>query len=274
MKRLEEELGVVLLDRSTRPLRLTEAGLAFQVRAERILADARLAREEMREFAGLGRGKLSIGALPALAAWLPGVLARFHDAHPLIEMIVREENTEELARLVGSGELDLAVLHAVPGMYTGDGTQRGIVMERLFDEELVAIVAPNHRLAHRKSIELRELRDEPFVLRARGSGLAHTIMTAMTADGFTPRVSAETTTMTSLRGLVAAGIGVSIIPRLPAVAPGPVVGVLALHPSLPCHSAAVAWRGDRRPSAAAEALLAVVREHVASARTPTPAAEP
>ena len=306
MKRLEEELGVILLDRSTRPLTLTEAGHAFEVRAERILADARLAREEMREYAGVGRGKLVIGALPALAAWLPGVLATFHAAHPLTEMILREENTEELARLVGSGQLDLAVLHAVPGMYpgdsaqrgivmerlfdeelarlvgsgqldlavlhavpgmyTGDSAQRGIVMERLFDEELVAIVAPGHPLAQRKVIELRELRKEAFVLRSRGSGLAHTIMAAMTAEGFAPRVSAEAVTMTSLRGLVSAGIGVSIIPKLSALTPGPPVSALPVRPALPSHSAAVAWRGDRQPSAAAEALLDVIRDHGAVAR--------
>lgn len=266
MKRLEDDLGVILLDRSTRPLTLTEAGHAFELRAERILADARLAREEMREYAGVGRGKLVIGALPALAAWLPGVLATFHAAHPLTEMILREENTEELARLVGSGQLDLAVLHAVPGMYPGDSAQRGIVMERLFDEELVAIVAAGHRLAQRKVIELRELRTESFVLRSRGSGLAHTIMAAMTSEGFAPRVIAEAATMTSLRGLVAAGIGVSIIPRLSALAPGPPVAVIPMRPALPSHTAAVAWRGDRQPSAAAKALLRVIREHGAIAR--------
>lgn len=266
MKRLEEELGVVLLDRSTRPLTLTEAGQAFEVRAERILADVRLAKAELREFAGAGRGRLVIGALPALAAWLPPVLASFHAAHPMIEMILREENTEVLARLVGSGALDLAVLHAVPGLYTGNSSQLGIVMERLFDDDLVAIVGPNHRLAHRKSIELRELRDEPFVLRARGSGLAHTLMTAMTAEGFSPRVVAETPTLTSVRNLVSAGIGVSIIARVPAQAPGPPISVLAIRPPLPNHTAAIAWRGDRRPSAAAEALLDDLRTHGAVAR--------
>ncbi len=266
MKRLEEELGVILLDRSTRPLTLTEAGQAFEVRAERILADVRLAKAEIREFAGVGRGKLVIGALPALAAWLPRILAIFHAAHPMIEMILREENSEVLARLVGSGALDLAVLHAVPGMYTGDPSQLGIVMERLFDDELVAIVGPKHRLADRGTIELRELRDEPFVLRTRGSGLAHTLTTAMTAEGFSPRVVAETPTLTSVRALVAAGIGVSIIARIPAQAPGPPIAILAVRPALPTHTAAIAWRGDRRPSAAAEALLGVLRNHGAIAR--------
>ncbi len=265
MKRLEDELGVVLLDRSTRPLKITEAGMAFLARAERMLAEANLAKDEMRDFAGVGRGRLVIGALPGLAAlWLPGVLGPFRVAHPRVELVLRETNTEELVRLLGLGQLELAFLHAVPGLYTGHSSHRGIVMERLFDEELVVIVAAGHRLAQRRSIQLTTLRDEPFVLRSRGSGLAHTITTATAAEGFTPVVAAECRSEMALRGLVAAGLGVSIIPRRSAEAPGPEVSVVELRPSLPSHVAAVAWRSDARPSAAVEALLALVRQRVAA----------
>lgn len=264
MKRLEEELGVALLDRSSRPVRLTEAGVAFQARAERMLAEASLAKEEMRDFAGVGRGRLVVGALPALAGlWLPPVLGRFHALYPRIEIVLREANTEELSRLLGLGELDLALLHAVPGLYSGGPSYRGVVMERLFDEELVVVVPPGHRLAARSPVELRELRDERFVLLSRGSGLSHTILSATTAEGFAPEVAAECGSMTTLRALVAAGMGVAIIPALPAGTAGPAVAVLALRPSLPAHTAAVAWRGDSRPSAAVEALLRVIREHAA-----------
>lgn len=266
MKRLEAELGVTLLDRSSRPVRLTEAGVAFQARAERMLAEAGLAREEMREFAGVGRGRLVVGALPALAGlWLPPVLGRFHATYPRIELGLREANTEELSRLLGAGELDLALLHAVPGLYTGGPSYRGLVMERLFDEELVVVVPPAHGLAGRPSVELRALRDERFVLLTRGSGLSHTILAAATAEGFTPEVVAECASMTTLRALVAEGIGISIIPALPARAAGPPVAAVALRPALPAHAAAVAWRGDSRPSAPAEALLGVIRDRVAAA---------
>jgi DNA-binding transcriptional LysR family regulator len=261
MKRLEAELGVTLLDLSSRPVRLTEAGVAFQARAERMLAEAGLAREEMREFAGVGRGRLVVGALPALAGlWLPPVLGRFHATYPRIELGLREANTEELSRLLGAGELDLALLHAVPGLYTGGPSYRGLVME-----ELVVVVPPAHGLAGRPSVELRALRDERFVLLTRGSGLSHTILAAATAEGFTPEVVAECASMTTLRALVAEGIGISIIPALPARAAGPPVAAVALRPALPAHAAAVAWRGDSRPSAPAEALLGVIRDQVAAA---------
>ncbi len=263
IKRLEDELGVRLLDRTSRPVTLTEAGAAFQTRAERILAEARLAREEMREYAGVGRGKLVIGALPSLAAlWLPTLLGRFHLLHPRIEIALREENTEELARLVAVGQLDLALLHAVPGLQLSNGSPGGIVMERLFDEELVVIVAPAHPLARARSVSLAQLRDEPFVILPRGSGLTHTVLGATGAEGFTPRVAAESADTRTVRGLVAAGVGVSIVPRLPAEAPGPPVATLRLTPALAPHTTSVAWRGDARPSGAMEAMLAVIRDHV------------
>jgi len=264
MKRLEKELGVVLIDRSSRPIALTEAGAAFHARAERMLAEASLAVDDMREFAGAGRGQLVVGSLPALASlWLPAVLGRFQSLHPGVRIVVREKNTEELARLVGLGEVDLAILHAVPGLRAGDASYRGIVMERLFEEELVVIVAPDHRLAAETHVALAALRTERFVLLAKGSGLAHTVMTAIAADGFRADVSTECTSMPTLRALVSAGLGVSIIPRLPAEAPGPAVAVVTLRPALPRHATAVACRGDSRPSAPTEALLGVIREHVA-----------
>jgi LysR family transcriptional activator of glutamate synthase operon len=261
IKRLEDELGVRLVDRTTRPVRLTDAGQAFHTRAQRILAESRLAGEEMREFAGMGRGRLVIGALPALAAlWLPTVLGRFQARHPGIELALREHNTEELARLVGQGQLDLAVLHAVPGLPIGHGAPEGIVVERLFEEELVAIVPPGHHLAGGRSLTMARLRDEPFVIMPRGSGLTHTLLTAAAAEGYRPRVAAESADIRTLRNLVAAGLGVSVVPRLPAEGPGPPVAVLRLRPPLPTHTTSVAWRDDSRPSGAAEAMLALLRD--------------
>lgn len=272
MKRLEDQLGVVLLDRSSRPVSLTDAGTAFLARAERMLAEANLARDEMREFAGGARGRVVLGALPSVSAgWLCDLLGRFHSSHPGIELVLREADTEQLARMLGLGELDLAVLHAVPGLYGGEASPRGIVMERLFEEELVVVTAPGHPLAYRGWVALGSLRNEPFVLRTRGSGLAHTIATATAAEGFSPLMAAECANLATLRGLVSAGIGLSIVPRLAAEAPGPDVSVLALRPALPSHTAAVGWRSDLRPSATVVTLMQVIREEASlvTARRPS-----
>lgn len=262
IKQLEEELGVRLVDRATRPLRLTEAGLAFQDRAERIVAEADLAHEEMQALAGLEGGKVVVGALAALASiWLPPVVARFVARHPGVRVTVRERNTEELARLLGTGQLDLAVLHEVPELYPGTGRYPGLQVEQLFDEELVVVVAPDHPLAGRRSTTLEQLRNEPWVFVARGSGLAHSLGQALDGAGFEPRVAARCDSQATLRALVAAGVGISIIPRLPAEAASPALAVLRLRPALAAHTTAVAWRRDSRLSNAGEAFLAVVREH-------------
>ncbi|HVM02851.1 MAG TPA: LysR family transcriptional regulator [Acidimicrobiales bacterium] len=262
VKRLEQELGVRLLDRSTRPVRLTDAGAAFLARAERILTDAALAREEMRELAGAGRRRVVVGALPALAArWLPPLLGTFHADHPRVEIAVRQGNTDEMARLVSAGQLDLALLHAVPGRSGHDGLPAGVFVERLFDEELVVVAPPDHALAGERAVTLSRLRSEAFVLVGRGSGLTHTIVSGTAGLGFRPSVAAEAPDVTVVRNLVAAGLGVSVIPRLPAEAPGPAVAVLRLTPPLPPHVTVVAWRGDPGPSTAADALRSAIQAH-------------
>lgn len=270
VRRLERELGVQLLDRSTRPVRLTEAGSAFYPRAERILADTTLAGEEMREMAGAGRRRVVVGALPALALhWLPPVLAEFHTAHSAVEIAVRQGNSEELARLVAADHLDLALTHAVPGAHGAVGAPAGLVLERVFDEDLMVVVPPTHPLAGRRSVTLTQLRNEPFVLVSHGSGLTHTILGGTAGLGFRPAVAAEAPDVTVVRSLVAAGLGVSVMPRLPATAPGPEVAVLALSPPLPPHVAVVARRADARPSGATETLVCMIRERAAATPTAT-----
>lgn len=272
IKQLEDELGVQLVNRSTRPLRLTDAGAAFLGRAERIFAEAELASEEMRGLAGLERGKVVIGALPALAAlWLPRVLAVFRARHPGVVLAVRERNTEELARLIGMDELDVAVLHEVPSLYPGDGSYPGIEMERLFDEEMMVVMSRDHPLASRRSLALEELRDEPWVFMARGSGLAHTVSAAMEQAGVEPRVVATCDHQATLRGLVGAGVAISILPRIPAHASTEAMAAVPLRPALPCHTTAVAWRSEAELSQAAAAIVGVIREQ---AGLPVPGFQP
>lgn len=265
VRRLERELGVQLLDRSTRPVRLTEAGSAFYARAERILADATLAGEEMREMAGAGRRRVVVGALPALALhWLPPVLAEFHAAHPAVEITVRHGNSDELARMVAAGHLDLALTHAVPGAHGVVGAPAGLVLERVFDEDLMVVVPPAHALAGRRSVTLAQLRNEPFVLVSHGSGLTQTILGGTAGVGFRPAVAVEAPDVAVVRSLVAAGLGVSVMPCLPATAPGPPVAVLALSPPLPPHAAVMARRADARPSGATETLVCTIRGRAAA----------
>lgn len=263
MKQLEDELGVELVNRSTRPLRLTQAGATFLVRAERILAEAELAAEEMRGIAQLDRGRVMVGTLPALGAlWLPRILGIFRALQPGVQVVVRERNTQELARMVGLGELDLAVLHEVPGLYGGEGSYPGIEIERLFVEELMVVAALNHPLASRRSVRLGDLADEDWITVTRGSGLAHTVNEALAEAGIEPRVVATCDSQAVLRAMVAAGVGIAIMSRVPAQHSSPALVAIPIDPPLPAHTTAVAWRADSPFPQAARALIEVIRQQL------------
>src|SRR5579883_1819982 len=133
---VERELGVTLFDRSRRRLRLTPAGMAFVARAERLLADLHGLREEMREFAGLRRGRVAIGVLPSVAeARLPALVAAYHARYPGIEIVLRDENTMALMALLDSGGLDLAVVQSIADLYPSGRTPPGVRVEPLFTED-------------------------------------------------------------------------------------------------------------------------------------------
>src|SRR5579859_6421660 len=112
IRALEHELGVTLLDRTSRRVSLTDAGAAFSRRAEQLLADADEARLEMQEFAGLRRGKIAVGVVPNLGeTWLAHLVADFHQQYPGIEIALIEETTLPLLDFLLRGQLDLALLH-------------------------------------------------------------------------------------------------------------------------------------------------------------------
>ena len=174
---LERELGVTLIERTSRRVRLTPAGEALLVRAERILAEAAWAHREMQEYAGLARGRVVIGALQSLEAFrFLDLLSRFHTRYPGIEIVLREEATERLWELLNTGQLDLTITQIIDDSWPLEITASSMVTERLLTEELVLVVAPNHALAHQQRATVEELRDEPFVVFKPGSGFRHTII--------------------------------------------------------------------------------------------------
>lgn len=260
---LEREVGVALLDRGGRQVRPTPAGEALLVRAERILVEVASATAELAEFAGARRGRVIVGALPSLAEHqLPTLVAAFHARHPGIELVLREERTANLLALLAGGEVDLALLHqpATPGDAPPEG--RGPTappLEPLFTEELVAVVAPGHRLAGRAELPIAALRDEPCILTKSGSVVRDTILAACATAGFAPRIAFESGGNATVRALTAAGLGIAILPRSEAtLGPAPLLA-LELRPRL-TRTVALAHAGARYQTAAVLAFIALARE--------------
>jgi LysR family transcriptional activator of glutamate synthase operon len=253
--KLEAELGLPLVDRTTRRVTLTPAGEELVGRARRILDELAAARSVARDATRLLGGRVTLGVTPTPGSVdVPALLAAFHAAHPDVELAVREDLSVALADRLRADELDLAIVSGI-----GATARRGLTLETLARDDLLLVVAPDHRLATRGAVRLSELRDERFVAFPPGATIRETVETAAATAGFAPRVSFESTEPTRTRALVAHRLGVAVLPRPDTERPGPHVTALPFRATPLHHELAIAVRASRRLSPAAAAFLASLR---------------
>lgn len=261
--KLEREVGVPLVDRTTRRVALTEAGEVLLAHARRMLTEESVALAELDELAGVRRGAVSVGAAQAMGPMnLVDLLAEFHGRHRAVELTVREALSVELNAAVVADELDMAFV-------TGIAEGANVESHEVATEELVLIMAPNHRLAHRPTVSLAALKDESFVMFAGSATIRRQVDSLAAAYGFTPQVGFQSTDITRIRALVAAGLGVGVVPRTDAESPGPQVRVAPIADRALTHRVHLIWRRGRRHSPAAQALIDLTLE-----RRQTPADPP
>jgi LysR family transcriptional regulator, transcription activator of glutamate synthase operon len=256
IRKLEDELGLALVERTTRHVALTEAGQLLVVRARRILAELEAARAELAAVRGVDTGHVTIGAMHTMGPVdLSLALATFHDRHPHVGLTVREAASEEMAEMLRVDELDLAFLSVTERVES-----HGLGLHQLLDEELVVLLAPDHPLSGRAQVRMAELADEPFISFRPGARLRELLFAAGRDAGFEPRVAVESNESRRVRRLVSRGLGVAILPRSDAVGPGAEVVVAALvEPSLR-RDVTLAWREGRRHPPATTAFLELARE--------------
>jgi DNA-binding transcriptional LysR family regulator len=251
IRRLEAELGVTLLRRTTRTVELTHAGELFLARVRRGLAELEAGRADLSRLADGLAGRVRIGAIQALDPFdLPGAMAGFHRRHPGVELALRSGNVHTFLAGLDRGELDLAIAPMPVGI------PDRFARTTLFDDELVLITAPDHRLAGSGPLGLAAVSAEPFVCLPADSGL-RALLDRLAADaGFTPRVPFESTHLPRLRDLVAHGLGVALIARSVAEAPGLPVAVHSVDPGPVQRPVGLLHLADRPLSAAADACRA------------------
>lgn len=258
---LERELGVTLFERTSRHVRLTPAGEALLVRAERILSEVEQAQVEMQAFAGVTRGRVTLGLLQSLGAYrLSALLARFHAVHEGIEMVLHEDVTEQLLEQVKLGQLDVALTHAIGDIFPLNVTVPHMNTEPIMKEEVTLVVSPNHPFAHQAHVSPKELEHEPFILFKPGSGLRQVMVHLSLEGGFTPHVLFESGDIGTIRALTAEGLGISILPQSVVEAPGKEIVKVKLIPPLPSRTIIVVWHRRIAHSLAATAFLAFLRE--------------
>jgi DNA-binding transcriptional LysR family regulator len=257
---LERELGATLFDRDRHAVALTEAGRALLPEARATLAAARAAADAVAETAAGLRGTLSVGTMISTGTIdLPGLLGRFHEAHPavLVRLRTLPSGSVDLARAVADGTLDLALL-SLPGM-----PPAGLQVQQLAQEPMVLICAPGHRLASADSTPVAALDGETFIDFPVGWGTRAIVDRAFAAAGIDRQVVFEVASYAIAAGLVSYGLGVAFVPAsaaagLEGVAQVPVVSPEADSPALTWRIQ-VATAAGRRPSAAARAFLEELR---------------
>jgi DNA-binding transcriptional LysR family regulator len=249
--RLERELGVELLRRTTRRVEVTEAGEVVLARARRALAEVDSVRADVDAMLGLVRGTLRLGGVPPIGPTHPAALiAEFTRAHPGVAVTVHEGLAFALLDQLRDGRLDLVIALVDPDSFDElDGV-------RLLDEELVLITALDHPIARARRVRVDRLAGQSLVAYGAGSALREALRT-LVPDG---RIIAEANDQVTVRELVARGLGMSVMPHSVVAAHGDRLAIRPLSPrqALPV---SLVWRTGERPTPAAQAF----REHVLSA---------
>jgi DNA-binding transcriptional LysR family regulator len=209
IRQLESELGVALLARTTRSVELTPAGKAYLERTTKILDAVNDAGDQARRIAQGVEGHLTIGCVgSATYSLLPQLVRALRQSLPAVDVSVRGEMLApaQLTALA-AGEIDLALLRPPIPL-------AGVAVEVIRRDRLLVVLPAGHHLADRVELQLTDLRDEDFVSHAsRGRSVMSSVLTAMCADaGFVPRVRHEVDETSTLVTLVAAGLGVAIVP--------------------------------------------------------------
>jgi DNA-binding transcriptional LysR family regulator len=244
---LERQLGVTLLERGKRPVRLTPAGERLHEHAGVILGAARAAEADLRAVAGLEAGSLRIGAfLTACASFVPAAIGAFSQEHESVEVRLDQlEPPASLPRLV-SGELDLAVVYLES---EGPAPDPRLEAVKLADDPYRVALPPGHRLARRREVQLADLRDERFCApRPAGGGLQYRAMVEQLCNeaGFSPDFTYTVDDVTVARGFVAAGLAVAVMPDMTIAHPRPDVVVKPLAGLDPSRTVHALWVRDRK----------------------------
>ena len=205
---LEQSLGIALLSRTTRSVRLTPAGEQFLIRARRAISELQSVVLELEDQAALRRGRVTVACVPTIASSsLPSVLAAFARRFPAIHVQLLDEVADTIYQRVRSGAADFGI--GPEPRATGE-----IAFEPLVDDHFVAVFPRDHKLARRRNVRLRELAAYPFLSLAAGTNVRDILDRAFSAQGFALNPVYDVCHHYTLGGMVQAGLGISALPSM------------------------------------------------------------
>lgn len=258
--KLEDELGVQLLDRLGRGVALTDAGRALLPRARQIVAQIQEVEGHLRADLDEGRGRLAVGAIPTMAPYLvPAIIAQLRGEYPQCELIVREDLTQNLVEAIADNELDVAIM-STP-------IDHELIDLQVVGREPLLVVAPSeHPLCAEGEISLADLRDQPAVTLHEMHCLGKQISEFCEAKRLARNVVCRMTQIDTLLEFVRLGLGVSIVPAMVAAHDDhPGRKYLRFKRSAPTRDIALAWRKGRVRSRLAREFAKLLSEHLPAA---------
>lgn len=264
---LEAETGMQLLERHPRGVTLTAAGQTLVGHAEGILAGLDAAEQALEAIAGMRAGRLRTASFPTAGATLmPRAVAAFRAAHPAVELTLAEGEPEEIAPRLRAGELDIALLfefaeEELPG--------EDLEFVELLADPLFLALPRSHRLARRRHVRLEDLAQEAWVQTSSASPCARHVVRRCLHAGFEPVVSFQSDDYQTVQGLVAAGVGVALIPRLALSVVREDIVIRELAPEPPARRVLAAVPSGPRLTPAAASMLGILEAQAGLGRDAT-----
>lgn len=208
--KFEEQLGVTLFTRNKRSVALTSAGKSFLLDAQNILKEMEQAKENLKAVATGIKGRFELGYIaPALDTPLTAIIKQFKITYPGVRLGLTEMSTNKQLDVLRKGDIDAGVVR----LFMHD--MKGLCSQKFHQESYALILPTGHRLAGKESVDISELGDEEFIFFPRNAQprLHDTWMTAFNHCNYTPNIVQEVSNKAASLALVAAGIGISIVPE-------------------------------------------------------------
>jgi LysR family transcriptional regulator, hydrogen peroxide-inducible genes activator len=238
LKKMEDQLGVQLVERGQQA-RLTDIGERVVERARRVLDEAREIEELARNFQDPLAGELRIGLIPTVGPYLlPRIAGALREQFPRLKLLLLEHQTHRIVELLKSGEIDVGIL-ALPV------PAERLVTRALYAETFQVALPPDHRLAKRRRLSLDDLDGETLLLLEDGHCLRDQALAACRLARVREAPDFRATSLETLRQMVAAGVGITLLPSLAVEQPGarvPAMAVRRFQDPEPSRTIAAAWR--------------------------------
>ena len=265
IKKLEEQLGVQLVERNQRRVMLTAIGEQIVSRARIILREVDEICESARNHQDPLAGDLRIGLIPTIAPYLlPLIAPDLHKSLPRLKLYLLEHQTEPLLATLGNGDIDLAIL-ALPI------AQDSFQIENLYSEDFVAALPAGHRLSQRPHLKVSDLEGETLLLLEDGHCLRDQALEVCNNIDIDEAQDFRATSLETLRQMVASGIGVTLLPGLATERPVARTAGLVTRPlrnPTPDRKIAAAWRRTSPRVATLQEVCRIIRQTLAASKAP------